>query len=582
MERFFDYARNNATGVHVGLATVTVYAAGTLNVSTIYDDTLNPPTSKGNPFTTDANGFFAFYAANGRYDVKVSGAVPTTYTLADVVLGVADAGVLVTTEAALPTPSSSAQAGRLYKLSDTLRDVRVDTGAQIASVMGSVADVTLFGARGDGSTDDAAAIQAAIDAVGATGGIVQFPRRATAYRFDTALSLNGKQSVSLRGAGGPTGGAAGGVVVRYHGGGAAHALDMTGAVGCALLDLQVLYTSTFTGDLIKHHTNAANNSIERCLLAGSSTANAASLIRLTNSYTVRLLGVAFGGCQVAVLGRTDGESAFANAVQIHDCQFQNTIVVMGVRNPGQAWMITGNTFENLASGAAGAIGYGGSQASNGLFVAGNWCGDATIGGTWIDARGNGILIQGNYIASVGAIGVDLSLYSSGSPVVLGNTFEGVTAGVKLPAAGGTLLQDPVIIGNNFTGTTNPILNARNTSAVGVIILGNTLSGGGINAQVRNLIMPRPESFPTVPDNLGSAVFAAMLDGQAIYKFSPNGQVFDFLLGVQGASGDFSIGVRTETTIGAAGGASALPATPSGYAIVYINGVGERKIPYYAV
>jgi hypothetical protein len=36
---------------------------------------------------------------------------------------------------------------------------------------------------------------------------------------------------------------------------------------------------------------------------------------------------------------------------------------------------------------------------------------------------------------------------------------------------------------------------------------------------------------------------------------------------------------TATTVGAAGGASALPATPLGYVIVKIGGT-DRKIPYY--
>jgi hypothetical protein len=37
---------------------------------------------------------------------------------------------------------------------------------------------------------------------------------------------------------------------------------------------------------------------------------------------------------------------------------------------------------------------------------------------------------------------------------------------------------------------------------------------------------------------------------------------------------------TETTVGAAGGASALPATPLGYIIINLGGTGSVKIPYY--
>ena len=72
---------NVATGIGTQ-ATITVYAAGTANLSTIYSDTAG--TAESNPFTTDANGRLSFYADEGEYDIKVSGAGITTYTLEDV------------------------------------------------------------------------------------------------------------------------------------------------------------------------------------------------------------------------------------------------------------------------------------------------------------------------------------------------------------------------------------------------------------------------------------------------------------------------------------------------------------------
>lgn len=46
-------------------------------------------------------------------------------------------------------------------------------------------------------------------------------------------------------------------------------------------------------------------------------------------------------------------------------------------------------------------------------------------------------------------------------------------------------------------------------------------------------------------------------------------------------GDVTLsGIRTQTTVGAAGGATALPATPTGYIVVVINGA-EYIVPYYA-
>jgi len=66
-------------------ATVTVYDAGTLDVSTIYGD--NGVTLKSNPFTSGADASWFFYAADGKYDVKFSGGgITTPWTLADVLL----------------------------------------------------------------------------------------------------------------------------------------------------------------------------------------------------------------------------------------------------------------------------------------------------------------------------------------------------------------------------------------------------------------------------------------------------------------------------------------------------------------
>ena len=46
-------------------------------------------------------------------------------------------------------------------------------------------------------------------------------------------------------------------------------------------------------------------------------------------------------------------------------------------------------------------------------------------------------------------------------------------------------------------------------------------------------------------------------------------------------GDLTLGSpSTQTTIGAAGGASALPATPLGYFLVNMAGTGVVAVPYY--
>lgn len=97
MQRIFGYAQQGGNTVNTqGLVsttdvqesfpgcTVTVYANGTTNLSTIYSDNLSTPLS--NPFTAGADGYWEFYAVNGRYDIKFSGlGIATSFTWADII-----------------------------------------------------------------------------------------------------------------------------------------------------------------------------------------------------------------------------------------------------------------------------------------------------------------------------------------------------------------------------------------------------------------------------------------------------------------------------------------------------------------
>jgi hypothetical protein len=77
------------------------------------------------------------------------------------------------TENSLPAAGT---AGRLVNLTDGPRGLWLDTGSQWVSVNGGMFNVRFFGATGDGSTDDAAAINAAVEAANqAGGGCVFFP-----------------------------------------------------------------------------------------------------------------------------------------------------------------------------------------------------------------------------------------------------------------------------------------------------------------------------------------------------------------------------------------------------------------------
>jgi hypothetical protein len=134
MQKYFNTVANRA-GAAVSNATVTVktQAGGFAN---LYSD--NGVTTKANPVKTDSNGYFEFYAADGRYNLIIAGA------------GIG---------------------------SQTINDVLLEDPAEGATSLFGAANVQLFGAKGDGTTDDTAAFNAAL----AVSGSIFVPYTAGGY-----------------------------------------------------------------------------------------------------------------------------------------------------------------------------------------------------------------------------------------------------------------------------------------------------------------------------------------------------------------------------------------------------------------
>jgi hypothetical protein len=73
----FQSTVTNQAGRPLSGASVTVYLAGTATPATLYSD--NGVTTSTNPVTTDSNGRFSFYIADGLYDFQYSGTAITTW-----------------------------------------------------------------------------------------------------------------------------------------------------------------------------------------------------------------------------------------------------------------------------------------------------------------------------------------------------------------------------------------------------------------------------------------------------------------------------------------------------------------------
>lgn len=83
MRKHIVTVRDTAGNV-VASASVYVYAAGTTTAATLYSD--NGVTEITNPVTTNSKGQAGFYVADGVYDLYVSGANLTAYTLEDITI----------------------------------------------------------------------------------------------------------------------------------------------------------------------------------------------------------------------------------------------------------------------------------------------------------------------------------------------------------------------------------------------------------------------------------------------------------------------------------------------------------------
>lgn len=138
MRKYLD-SLIDSSGNALSGATITVYNTGTLVKPTIYSD--DGVTPIANPVSTDANGRFSFYVADGRYDLAVAGSGIVSYTLSDLevsdLVGSSSSADLVWKSNKVSLADGSAAAPSINFQSATTTGLSRVSGALTLSVAGT-------------------------------------------------------------------------------------------------------------------------------------------------------------------------------------------------------------------------------------------------------------------------------------------------------------------------------------------------------------------------------------------------------------------------------------------------------------
>jgi parallel beta-helix repeat protein len=199
MRKYFDSVINRTGDAVVG-ASVYVADASTGAAAAIYSD--DGVTRAQNPITCDRNGAFAFYAADGRYTLTVSGRGISTRTVPDVLLEDASTHASSAAAAAATAEAAAALVGPLTGSGGAavLGFMPAGTGAVARTAQDKLREVVSvkdFGAVGDGVADDTLAIRAALNSGAFNVSLPSGQYRVTPQADGAALQV--PDGVNLRG-----------------------------------------------------------------------------------------------------------------------------------------------------------------------------------------------------------------------------------------------------------------------------------------------------------------------------------------------------------------------------------------------
>lgn len=309
----------------------------------------------------------------------------------------------------------------------------------VASLPTSTGTVTAF--DNTGATDCTAALNAAINAIAASGGTIALPPGT--YRIDGQLVATNSRNVVIAGTGpqgvdriGPWN-----TILSFTKSGTTPMITARASHGFTLDNVAVIYTSaSFTGDVIDvgsagDPSPTYRPTFRNGYIGGSSTSvvGARGCIFLGQSVEAVVDNMVIGRARYGLVGRDATQAGFSNGVMVTGGRFVD-LTTAGIINPYANWTVIGTVFENALSGAPAGIVCQSSFPAIALSLFGASFWDNSAAGTWIDFYGSGLNLNGVYAeVNAGAIFCRLNGTVNGFRSV-GGTIIGASSGRYLALA----------------------------------------------------------------------------------------------------------------------------------------------------